>query len=97
MGKLRIFELRYADNERDWISANTVIEAIQFNCEINGDGIFDLDSEDDIIELPEEKWDEMNVLNTEYDETDPDDWEKMTFRQWMTEHNEVGLIASTLQ
>ena len=43
----------------------------------------------DIIELPEEKWNEFYVLNTEYDENDKDDWERMTFRQWMIEHNVV--------
>lgn len=38
----------------------------------------------------------MIVRNTDYDATDPDDWESMTFSKWMKLHKQPDIIAGTM-
>jgi len=94
---MKIFEFQWIDDEKEWIAANTIIEAIQTYCLITGIDLIELDAEGDIIELPKEKWSEMKVINTEYDpEEDPDDWEEKTYEEWMKEHTKPDIIAGTM-
>lgn len=92
---MKIFELDWS-GEKEWVAANTNIEALKTHSAITGTDLVDYDDEDSIVEVPEEKWPEMRVINNEYDENDPDDWKEKTFEQWMKEHTKPDIIAGTL-
>jgi len=94
---LKIFELRWtSQDEKEWISGNTIIEALKTYLSVTGTDIVDLEDEDDIVELPKEEWSKMTVRNIEYDENDPDYFEEMTFEQWMKENPKSDIIAGTM-
>lgn len=94
---MKIFELRWtSQDEKEWVAANTNIEALKTYLSITSTKIVDLENDDEIVEIPEEKWDEMKMKNLEYDETDPDDWKEKTFAQWMKEHTKPDIIAGTM-
>ncbi len=91
---MKIFEIIYNDGEKQWVAANTVIEALREVLSIEST---DIDLMEDVVELPEDKWDESTVTNSEYDENDKDDWQVLTFRDFMqkevTSHPQI--IAAT--
>lgn len=89
---MKIFEIIYKDDEKQWVAANTNIEALQEVLSIEST---DIDLMTEIKELPEEKWDEWNVTNSEYDETDAEDWETMTFREFLSQAKSPQIISST--
>lgn len=91
---MKIFELR-TEGEKEWMAANTVIEALQFYCNLTEKHIHDFDETDTIEELPKEKWSEYNVVNPDYDPEDPDDWVKLTFEEWMKDIVEPDIVAGT--
>jgi hypothetical protein len=94
---MKIFELRWnSQDEKEWIAANTNIEALKFYCSETSTDLHELEDEDEIVELPREKWAEMNVRNTDYDETDPDDWEEKTFEEFMKDITRPDIIAGTM-
>lgn len=76
----KIFEIIYNDGEKQWVAANTAIQALNQVLSIEST---DIDLMEDIIELPQDKWDSMSVTNSEYDETDKDDWQQLTFMEFM--------------
>lgn len=63
---------------------------------VTGTDIVDLEDEDEIIEVPKEQWSKMTVINTEYDESDPNDFEAMTFEEWMKQNPSSNIIAGTM-
>ena len=63
---------------------------------VTGTDIVDLEDEDEIIEVSKEEWSKMIVRNTEYDETDPDDFEENTFEEWMKQNPSSDIIAGTM-
>jgi len=94
---MKIFELNCsAQDEKEWIAANTNIEALKTYLSITGTDIIDLDDSDEITEVPEEKWEEMTVRNNDYDKNDPNDWQEKTFAQWMKENKSPDIIAGTM-
>lgn len=94
---MKIYELRQtSQDEKEWISGRTSIESLKTYFAITDTSIIDLDDEDEIVEIPKEEWPKMTVRNTEYDETDPDDVEEMTFEQWMKENPTSDIIAGTM-
>ena len=94
---MKIFELRWiSQDEKEWVAANTNIEALKVYFAITDTDLTDMEDEDEIIELPKEKWAEMTVTNSEYDPTDPDDFESITFEEWMKTNKEPGIIAGTM-
>jgi hypothetical protein len=78
---MKIFELQHEDGEKEWIAASTVIIALYHYFNTTSTDFIDLHDEADIVEVPESKWDEMKVVNTDYDEKDPKDWKDQTFRE----------------
>lgn len=97
MNGLKIFELRWAKmEEREWVAAHTNIEALKQYFSITSTDINDLDDEDEIVEVPKEKWAEMNIRNSDYDSNDPDDWETKTFEEYMKEQIGPDIIAGTM-
>ena len=94
---LKIFEIRHNKlDEKEWVAAETVIHALQFYCSLTSMDLVEFDKEDDIVEVPEEKWDEYKITNTEYDENDPDDWKEMTFREFIKDSTTPEIIAGTM-
>jgi hypothetical protein len=89
---MKIFEINYKDKEKQWVAANTNIEALQEVLSIEST---DLDMMEEIIEIPDSKYDEMNVVNNDYDETDEDDWESKTFRDFIKDYTKPVIISAT--
>lgn len=84
-----------SNGETEWICANTVFEALKYYKTINDCEIDDYDDDDDIVEVPESKWGEMNII-------DPDDLDEneepkiiQTFAERMKDETEPDIIAST--
>ena len=94
---MKIFELRWtSQQEKEWVSGRTMIEALKTYLLTTGIDIVELDDDDDIVEVPKEEWSKLIVRNTEYNENDPDDVEEMTFEQWMEENQNPDVIAGTM-
>lgn len=92
--------------EKYWVAAHTVIEAMQIHSQITDTDLMEYDHEDDVIELPFEKWKYYKV-------TDPEDRfpnrhygegncpisrysrRPITFQQWMNENHTPDMIATT--
>ena len=89
---MKIFEIIYQDDEKQWVAALTNIEAVQ---EILRTEDGDIDLMKEIRELSEDKWDEMHVVNTDYDENDSEDWESMTFREFIKDVKGCQIISAT--
>lgn len=91
---MKIFEIIYNDGEKQWVAANTVIEALREVLSIEST---DIDLMEDVVELPQDKWDESTVTNSEYDENDKDDWQVLTFREFMQKEvaSNPQIIAAT--
>ena len=64
---MKIFEIIYKDDEKQYVAANTNIEALQ---EVLSIEETDLDLMIEIKEAEDNKLDEFHVVNNEYDETD---------------------------
>ena len=95
--EMKIYELRWtSQDEKEWVSGRTVIEALKTYFATTDTSIIDLDDEDEIVEVAKEEWSKMTVRNTEYDENDPDDFEKMTFEEWMEQNQSSDIIAGTM-
>jgi len=95
--EMKIYELRWTyQDEKEWVSGRTIIEALKTYFATTDTSIIDLDDEDEIVEVPKEEWSKMTVRNTEYDENDPDDFEEMTFKEWMEQNQSSDIIAGTM-
>jgi hypothetical protein len=95
--EMKIYELRWtSQNEKEWVSGRTVIEALKTYFAITDTSIIDLDCEDEIVEIPKEEWSKMTIRNTEYNEKDLDDFEEMTFEEWMKQNPKSDIIAGTM-
>jgi hypothetical protein len=61
---MRIFELTHADGEKEWISGNTNIEALNHYVFTTECDLYEmLDSE--LTEVPKEKWKDYLVINVD--------------------------------
>ena len=80
--KTRIFEFEIA-GEREWMAAKTIIQAVKFYHTMVD--VSELDDDDEVTELPREKWSEMKVKNCDYDTAHPDadDWQEKTFEDFV--------------
>ena len=95
--ELKIFEIRWTkQGEKDWVCANTNIHALMCYLNNNSMSLNDLDEADEIVEIPKEKWAELFIVNTEYDENDPEDWERQSFEDYMKEQTAPDIIATTI-
>ena len=90
---MKIYELQYHDGEKEWIAANTVIEALQVTTSISDMNISDYDEKTDIVEVPESEWENRIIFDVEY----PEDKDlQRTFKQWMEDNSKPDIIASTI-
>ena len=89
---MKIFEIIYKDDEKQYVAANTNIEALQ---EVLSIEETDLDLMIEIKEVEDNKLDEFHVVNNEYDETDDEDWETKSFREFLSECKGVSIVAAT--
>lgn len=88
MNDLKIFQLSF-DGEHAWIASRTIIEAIQTYCSVTGMDLVEFEGDEEITELPREKW-------AEYIIKEEDDTAEQTFEQWMKENHTRDIIASTI-
>lgn len=79
---MKIFEYRYSNGEKAWISANTNVHAFIVLCRATSVDLCDAEDDDEIIELPQEKWTEYFVKD-EYGKV------VMDFQEWMNKHTDV--------
>jgi len=97
MNDLKIFELHWTkQGEKEWVCARTNIEALMCYLNVCSMTFMDLDAEDEIVEVPREKWSEMKIRNSDYDKTDPEDCEEQTFEEYMKERVHPDIIAGTM-
>ena len=94
---LKIFTLTWTkQDETEWIAAKSIIHALQVYSSITGTDLTDFESDDEITEVPREKWAELSVRNNDYDPEDPEDWQCKTFEEWMDGRTEPDIIAGTM-
>lgn len=92
---LKIFELRWtSQGEKEWVCARTNIEALKVYLSITDTNIIDLDDTDEIVEIPKEKWGELKIRNS--DSYGDDDWDEMTFEEYMKDQLKPDIIAGTM-
>lgn len=97
MNNLKIFELRWTkQSEKEWVCARTNIEALKIYFNVTNTVIGELDDEDEIVEVPKEKWAELHIKNNDYYKTDPDDWMYKSFEEYMKEQIHPDIIAGTM-
>jgi hypothetical protein len=97
MKEYKIFELSI-NGEKEWVSGTTVIQAIRTYLQVTGmDLLVDFDGDEDIVEVPKEKWSELKVR---YDDEFEDDEETepltITFQEWMDTREQPDYIAGTM-
>lgn len=87
------------NGETEMIAAKTNIQALRFYCGLTGFDIRDADFSDDdtIEEFPKEKWADTMVLNTDYDENDPEDKKERSVLEMMEGLTEPELISSSIE
>lgn len=87
---MKIFEIRWtSQGEKEWVAADTNIEALKKYCQITSVDLDDFDDQDEIIELPKSEWGKYTVK-------DEDDQRVITFKQWMKENKHPDIIAGTM-
>ena len=94
--KTKIYEIQI-NGEKEWVCADTAIEALKAYSSITDITLTDFENDDDITEVPKEKWSEMNIVNTEgeYDEETGLPVTK-TFAEYMEkESTSADIIATT--
>lgn len=95
--ELKVFELRWnQQGDREWIAARTNIDAIQTYLSITDMSIHELDNDDEIVEIPREKWSEYTVSNSDHDPSDPESKEKETFEDVMKRLTKPDIICGTM-
>lgn len=87
---MRIFEFQI-NGEKEWVAANTIIEALQTHSSITGIDLAEYEDEDEIMEIPKDKWPDFKVTDAE------GRFPAKTFEQWMKENTKPDLIATTCE
>lgn len=65
---MKIFEFQ-VNGEKEWVAAKNILQAVKCYCNMTDCNTWDFGDEDDVVEVPESKWDEMVVyLNEELTE-----------------------------
>lgn len=86
---MRIYEIQ-SGGEKEWICANTAIQALKEYSNITGNSIHDFDDDDEIIEVSEDKWNEMEITFP-----DESDQKPMTFREYVKDIEAPHYMCST--
>lgn len=91
---MNIYEFQ-SNGEKEWICADTLIEAFQFYNSLNDLEINDFDKTDDVVLIPESEWNEYKIVDTEHNSEHPDHCPDKTFAEYMINQTEVEIIATT--
>lgn len=83
--------------ETEIIAANTIFEALKFYTGLNGFTLDDFDKDDDIEEIPKDKWETVTVRNTEHSETEKDSKEEYTLAELMEGLVDPSYLSTTVQ
>lgn len=87
---MKIFEFRWtSQDEKEWVSGRTIVEALKTYKSVTGTDIEEMEDDDDIVEIPREKWGEYTVNEVDNDRI-------ITFEQWMEENKSSDIIAGTM-
>ena len=94
--KTKIYEIQI-NGEKEWVCADTAIEALKAYSSITDITLTDFENDDDIVEVPKEKWSEMNIVDTEVEYDDETGCPViMTFAEYMEkEATSADIIATT--
>jgi len=93
--KQKIYEFSVG-GEKEWVCADTLIEALKYYYDLTAMSISEFENDDDIIEIPKEKWAEMKITDTEGIEDDETGFPiLMTFAEYMETANRCDIIATT--
>lgn len=93
--KTKIYEIQI-NGEKEWVCADTAIEALKTYKSITDCDLSDFENDDDIVEIPKEKWAEMNIVDTEGDYDDKTGYPIiMTFAEYMEKEAKVSDIIAT--
>lgn len=88
---MKIFEINWeSQGEKEWVSAETNIQALKVYCRITDMDLNDFEDSDSITEVPEEKWSEYTI-RSEMDENNT-----TTFSEWMKNNRSPDIIAGTM-
>jgi hypothetical protein len=86
---MKIFEIQWSNQgEKEWVAAETIINALKIYSSITDVDITDFEKSDDVIEIPEADWDKYSVKMEEGD--------TITFRKWVELYNGNDIIAGTM-
>lgn len=87
---MNIYEFQ-TQGVKEWICANTLIEAFQFYNSLNGCEICDYSPiNDDVILIPESEWEDYKIVDSKNIK------ENVSFKQFMENQKEVCMVATTL-
>lgn len=86
---MKIYEFQLG-NGKEWVCANTIFESIQTHMRINALEFDEYCDQDDITEVPPEKWSSLFIVDH-----DSGDLEQ-TFYQYMETATEPDIIATTV-
>jgi len=94
--KTKIYEIQIS-GEKEWVCADTAIEALKAYSSITDITLTDFEDDDDIVEVPKEKWSEMNIVDTDGKMDDEGNYPVvMTFSEYMEkEATSADIIATT--
>ena len=93
--KTKIYEIRMA-GEKEWICADTAIEALKFYQNLADIDLSDFEDNDDIVEVPKEKWSEMKIHDMESAILDIGEHPVIeTFEEYMKHAEFAEIIATT--
>ena len=93
--KTKIYEIQI-NGEREWVCADTVIEALRMYSSITDITLADFDNDDDIVEVQREKWSEMNIVDTDGEYNNETGYPViMTFAEYMKKAAILANIIAT--
>ena len=61
---MKVFEFQ-VNGEKEWVTAKNVLQAVIFYCNETSISLTDFQPEDDVVEVPESKWEEMVIYHDE--------------------------------
>ena len=94
--ELKVFELRFTDQgEKEWVCARSVIDAIITYVSTTNISLYELSWNDEIVEIPREKWGDYKIRNNERGE-DYEDGQEKTFEEYMKDQEHSDIIAGTM-
>ena len=90
--KTKIYEIQ-TNGEKEWVCADTAIEALKAYSSITDITLSDFENDDDIVEVPKEKWENMYIFDIDSNIVGK---VKTTFAEYMEkEAISADIIATT--